>query len=63
MNSLEQYLDYHKINPVKAMNALQDHGIISDNCIDTSDVRDSGIAVTWLDQNFWGAFLKTFKKL
>jgi len=53
MNSLEQYLDYHKIDPVKAMNALQDHGIISDNCIDTSDVRDSGIAVTWLDQNFW----------
>ena len=62
MNSLEQYIEYEKLNPVKAMNALQNHGIISDNCIDPKDVWDSGVAVTWLDQNFWGAFLKTLKK-
>lgn len=53
MNSLEQYLEYKKIDPVKAMNALQDHGIISDNCIEPSDVIDAGVAVTWLDQNFF----------
>ena len=52
MNSLEQYIDYNKIDPVKAMNALQDHGIISDNCIEPRDVIDSGVAITWLDQNF-----------
>ena len=53
MNSLEQYIEYEKLDPVKAMNALQDHGIISDNCVDPKDVWDSGVAVTWLDQNFW----------
>ena len=53
MNSLEQYLEYKKLDPVKAMNALQDHGIISDNCIEPKDVFDAGVAVTWLDQNFW----------
>ena len=53
MNSLEQYLEYKKINPVKAMNALQDHGIISDNCIEAKDVIDAGVAITWLDQNFF----------
>jgi hypothetical protein len=53
MNSLEQYIEYEKLDPVKAMNALQDHGIISDNCIEAKDVIDAGVAVTWLDQNFW----------
>ena len=53
MNSLEQYIEYEKLDPVKAMNALQDHGIISDNCIEPSDVIDAGVAITWLNQNFW----------
>ena len=53
MNSLEQYLEYKKINPVKAMNALQEHRIISDNCIDAKDVCETGAAITWLEQNIY----------
>ncbi len=53
MNTLEHYLEKEKIDPIKAMNALQDNGIISDNCIDPKDVIESGSAVIWLDQHFW----------
>ena len=53
MNSLEQYLEYKKIDPVKAMNALQEHRIISDNCVDAKEVCESGAAITWLEQNFY----------
>lgn len=52
MNSLCQYIELAEIDPVKAMNALQDNGVVSDNCIDPQDVGDSGKAVQWLNMNF-----------
>ena len=51
INSLCAYLKQSKLDPVKAMNALQDHGVISDNCIDAKDVGDSEAAVQWLIQH------------
>lgn len=53
MNSLQQYIHYNGIDEVKAMNALQDHGIVSDNCVHASEVKDSGKAVAWLNENLW----------
>lgn len=38
MNALEQYLKDHRINPVVALDALQDHGIVSDLAITAADV-------------------------
>lgn len=52
MNCLEQYIEYTGIDPIKAMNALQENGVISDNCVDPKDVSDSGKAVQWLNMNY-----------
>lgn len=45
MNVLERYLETMQktrgINPIDAMNRLQDAGIVSDNCITAADVPDS----------------------
>lgn len=35
----------------EAMNALQDHGIISDNCVDWEDVGNKPKALQWLSQH------------
>lgn len=40
MNLLEQFLATQKINETEAMNYLQDHGIVSDNCVWAKDVAD-----------------------
>jgi hypothetical protein len=47
-NSLQDYLAASGLDEVEAMNELQDHGIISDNCISAAEVGDSGKAVSWL---------------
>ena len=47
-NSLQDYLSASGLDEVDAMNELQDHGIISDNCISAAEVGDSGKAVAWL---------------
>jgi hypothetical protein len=47
-NSLQDYLAASGLDEVDAMNELQDHGIISDNCISAAEVGDSGKAVAWL---------------
>jgi hypothetical protein len=41
MNRLETFLDNRNLNQISAMNLLQDQGVISDNCINASDVCDS----------------------
>lgn len=51
MRALKDYLDVNFINEVKAMNLLQDYGIISDECVTPEDVGDSGKAVAWLHEN------------
>jgi hypothetical protein len=52
MNSLEHYIEncLHD-DETAVMNILQDHGIISDNCIHASEVIDSGKAVSWIERN------------
>jgi hypothetical protein len=49
MKSLRDYLLANGIDEVQAMNLLQDHGIISDECVVPEDVGDSGKALTWLN--------------
>jgi hypothetical protein len=48
MNSLRDYLTARRFDPTHALNLLQDHGIISDECVTPEDVGDSGKAVAWL---------------
>jgi hypothetical protein len=48
MKSLRDYIEKNRFDEVQAMNLLQDHGIISDECVSVDDVGDSGKALTWL---------------
>lgn len=48
MKSLRDYLSANRIDEVEAMNLLQEHGIISDECVVPEDVGDSGKALTWI---------------
>ena len=51
-NQLELYLEKLRIPETLAMNALQNHGIISDNCVNAAEVGDPGKAISWLNLNF-----------
>lgn len=51
-NQLELYLERNRIPETRAMNALQNHGIISDNCVTASEVGDTGKAIMWLNLNY-----------
>ena len=51
MNTLKDYITSRKLDETKILNTLQDHGIISDNCVTSEEVGDSGKAVTWLELN------------
>jgi hypothetical protein len=48
-NQLELYLEKHRISETRAMNALQNHGVISDNCVTAAEVGDTGKAIMWLN--------------
>ena len=52
MNSLEHYIQncLHD-DETAVMNILQEHGVVSDNCIHARDVGDSGKAVSWIERN------------
>ena len=47
MNALQLYIRKMNLNECQVMNLLQDHGIISDNCVNAADVasEDCGRAV------------------
>ena len=51
MNSLEQFLKTYGTSVTEAMNLLQEHGLISDNCVDPSNVteRDCCWAIQFLE--------------
>lgn len=51
MNTLKDYITSRKLNEIKILNILQDHGIISDECVTSSEVGDSGKAVSWIELN------------
>lgn len=48
-NQLELYLEKHRISETRAMNLLQEHGIVSDNCVTAAEVGDTGKAIMWLN--------------
>lgn len=50
-NTLEAYILARGLDETEAMNALQNHGIISDNCERASDCGNSGKAVSWLEEH------------
>jgi hypothetical protein len=52
MNQLTLYLEMTGIPEVAAMNFLQNHGIISDNCITAEQVGDAGAAISYLNLNY-----------
>jgi hypothetical protein len=51
-NQLELYLEKHRIPETRAMNLLQEHGIVSDNCVTAAEVVDIGKAISWLNLNY-----------
>lgn len=55
MLSLWAFVKQNKIDPVAAMNELQDAGVVSDNCVDVLDVhfRDWESAQARLREVFW----------
>jgi hypothetical protein len=50
MNSLEHYLRDKGLDETEAMNLLQEHGIVSDNCEWARDVGNSGKAMLYLHE-------------
>jgi len=52
MNQLEIYLKLTGTDEVKAMNLLQEHGVVSDNCVTAAEVGDTGKAISWLNLNY-----------
>ena len=49
MNTLQHYLYAQNYDEIDAMNTLQDHGIVSDNCVHAAEVGDTGRAVSFLN--------------
>lgn len=53
MNSLEIYIREQNLDPGEVMDTLQDHGLISDNCVTPADVfgADNFRAIVFLYQH------------
>jgi hypothetical protein len=47
--TLRAYIAATDANETETMNLLQNHGIISDNCVTVDDVGNGGAAVAWLE--------------
>ena len=48
--SLRAYIAAHGLDPVRVMNELQEHGVISDNAVGVADVGNGGAAISWLEK-------------
>ncbi len=46
--TLKAFVQANGLDPCLVMNALQDNGIVSDNCVDLCDVGNRMAAVEWL---------------
>jgi len=51
MNALRDYIEAFKLDETAVLNLLQDHGVISDECVLAEEVGDAGKAVAWLELN------------
>jgi hypothetical protein len=47
--TLRTYLAGADMDETTTLNLLQEHGIISDNCVTVADVGNGGKAVAWLE--------------
>jgi len=50
--TLQAYIEANEYDAVQVMNALQNHGVISDNCEEVEEVGNGGAAVLWLQHNY-----------
>jgi hypothetical protein len=50
--TLQGYIESKGYDSIQVMNALQDHGVISDNCEHVAEVGNGGTAVQWLEDNY-----------
>lgn len=50
--TLQAYIEAKGYDAAEVMNALQNHGVISDNCEHVAEVGNGGMAVQWLEQNY-----------
>lgn len=50
-NKLENWISNRDVNEVKVMNLLQEHGVISDNCVLAKDCGNDLKAIRWLAVN------------
>ena len=48
--SLRAYIAAKRLDERHVLNALQEHGVISDNAVDAADVGNGGEAVGWLEK-------------
>ena len=48
--TLRAYIALHGLDEVLVMNALQEHGVISDNAVSVADVGNGGVALAWLEK-------------
>ena len=48
MTALRDFIRHHRLDETATLNLLQDHGIISDQCVTAEDCGDAGRAVSWL---------------
>jgi len=49
LNTLQHYIHAQNYDEIDTMNTLQDHGIVSDNCVHAAEVHDTGRAVSFLN--------------
>ena len=49
LNTLQHYLFAQNYDEIDTMNLLQNHGIVSDNCVTAAEVHDTGKAVSFLN--------------
>ena len=51
MNALRDYIEAFKLDETSVLNLLQDHGIISDECVLAEEVGDAGKAISWISMH------------
>jgi hypothetical protein len=51
-NKLDNWIKARFADQKEALNALQEYGVISDNCVNVEDVGNDGEAMVWLAKNF-----------
>jgi hypothetical protein len=51
-NKLENWIKNRFANETEVLNALQEYGVISDNCVDAKDVGNDKEAMMWVAKNF-----------